>query len=188
MAHMDILLCEDVDKLGDRGQVVRVRSGYGRNFLLPRGLAIEATAGNKRAIEEQRRILAKREQREKVSAQGEADKLAGLELVFERRIGEHGQLYGSVTAMDVEKALKEKGIAIERRRISLRDHIKETGAFDVVIKLHRDVAPTIKVLVRGEGAPEKPAVAAAEASTVSPATESAPEASSEAGDVSETVN
>jgi large subunit ribosomal protein L9 len=120
MAHMDVLLCEDVDKLGNRGQVVRVRSGYGRNYLLPRGLAIEATTGNKRMIDEQRRVLAKREQREKVSAQGEAQKLDGLELRFERRVGEHGQLYGSVTSLDIEKALKEMGIEVERRRIARR--------------------------------------------------------------------
>jgi len=151
---MDVLLCEDVEKLGNRGQVVRVRAGYGRNYLLPRRLAIEASAGNKRMIDEQRRVLAKREQRERVSAQSEAEKLNGLELRFERRVGEHGQLYGSVTAMDIEKALKEQGISIERRRISLRDHIKEVGDYEVTIKLHRDVAPVLKVAVRSEGAPE----------------------------------
>ena len=90
MAHMDVLLKEDVDNLGHRGQVVRVRAGYGRNYLLPQGLAIEATAGNKRMIEEQRRVLAKREDRERTSAQSESAKLDGLELRFERRVGEHG--------------------------------------------------------------------------------------------------
>jgi len=160
MAHMDVLLCEDVDNLGNRGQVVRVRSGYGRNYLLPQGLAMEATAGNKRMIEEQRRILGKREEREQHSARGEAEKLAGVELRFERRVGEHGILYGSVTALDIAEALKERGYEVERRRINLRDHIKEVGDYDVVIKLHRDIAPTIKVLVRKEGAVEAPAVEA----------------------------
>jgi large subunit ribosomal protein L9 len=159
-----------------------VRSGYGRNYLLPRGLAIEATTGNKRMIDEQRRVLAKREQREKVSAQGEAQKLDGLELRFERRVGEHGQLYGSVTSLDIEKALKEKGIEVERRRIALRDHIKEVGDYEVVVKLHREINPAIKVIVRGEGVPEgeeAPAVEAAppEAPPAEEAQEAAPEQS-----------
>src|SRR5437868_516427 len=169
MAHMDVLLKEDVDNLGQRGQVVRVRAGYGRNYLLPQKLAIEASAGNRRMIEEQQRVLGKREQREKQSAQGEATKLDGLELRFERRVGEHGILYGSVTALDVADELKKRGYNIERRRISLRDHIKEVGDYDVTIKLHRDVAPTIKVRVRKEGDTEEPAAAA----------EPAPEATSE---------
>jgi large subunit ribosomal protein L9 len=119
-------------------------------------------------IEEQQRVLAKRETREKTSAQGEASKLDGIELRFERRVGEHGILYGSVTAMDVAEALKEKGYTVERRRIGLRDHIKEVGDYDVVIKLHRDVAPVIKVKVVKEGGEE------------APATEAAPEAGSSA--------
>lgn len=155
MAHMDVLLCEDVDNLGHRGQVVRVRAGYGRNYLLPQKMAIEATTGNKRMIEEQQRVLAKRETREKTSAQGEASKLDGVELRFERRVGEHGILYGSVTALDIAEVLKEKGYTIERRRIGLRDHIKEVGEYDVVIKLHRDVTPTIKVKVVKEGGAEE---------------------------------
>jgi large subunit ribosomal protein L9 len=160
---MDVLLREDVDNLGHRGEVVRVRSGFGRNYLLPQGLAIEATAGNKRMIEEQRRLLAKREDRERVSAQGEAGKLEGLELVFDRRVGDHGLLYGSVTALDIAEALKERGIAVERRKIKLRDHIKEVGDYEVVVKLHRDVSPAVKIKVRKEGATEKEEAAAAAA-------------------------
>lgn len=156
MAHMDVLLKEDVDNLGHRGQVVRVRSGYGRNYLLPQGLAIEATAGNKRMIEEQRRVLAKREERERTSAQSESSKLDGIELRFERRVGEHGILYGSVTALDIIEELKKLGYTVERRKISLRDHIKEVGDYDVSIKLHRDVVPTIKVKVRKEGTVDEP--------------------------------
>jgi large subunit ribosomal protein L9 len=180
MAHMDVLLQEDVENLGHRGQVVRVRAGYGRNYLLPQKLAIEASAGNRRMIEEQRRVLAKREQREKASAQGEASKLDGLELRFERRVGEHGLLYGSVTALDVAEALKERGYNIERRRIGLRDHIKGVGDYDVVIKLHRDVTPTIKVRVRKEGETEEQAAAAVSATEAAEATsEAAPEATTE---------
>jgi large subunit ribosomal protein L9 len=152
MAHMDVLLCEDIDNLGQRGQVVRVRAGYGRNYLLPQKLAIKATSGNKRMIDEQRRLLGKREDSERVSAQSEAEKLQGLELRFERRVGEHGILFGSVTALDIAEALKERGLTVERRRIGLREHIKEVGDYDVTIKLHRDVSPSVKVLVRKEGA------------------------------------
>lgn len=156
MAHMDVLLCEDVDNLGQRGQVVRVRSGYGRNYLLPQKLAIAASSGNKRMLDDQRRLLAKREDRERISAQSEAEKLQGLELRFERRVGEHGILFGSVTALDIAEALKEKGLTVERRRISLREHLKEVGDFDVTIKLHRDITPVVKVLVRKQGGEEQP--------------------------------
>jgi large subunit ribosomal protein L9 len=179
MAHMDVLLREDVDNLGHRGDVVRVRAGYGRNYLLPQGLATKATSGNKRMIEEQRRVLAKREQRERVSAEGEAGKLEGLQIRFDRRVGEHGILYGSVTVLDIAEALKERGYTVERRRIGLRDHIKEVGDYDVVIKLHRDVTPTIKVRVRKEGAPDEP-VTTETATTETAATESAPAADSTA--------
>jgi large subunit ribosomal protein L9 len=89
---MDVLLKEDVDNLGRRGEVVRVRSGYGRNYLLPQGLAIEASAGNRRMIDEQKKVLVKQEERERSAAQGQADRLDGLELRFERRVGEHGIL------------------------------------------------------------------------------------------------
>jgi large subunit ribosomal protein L9 len=174
---MDVLLCEDVDNLGQRGQVVKVRSGYGRNYLLPQGLAIQASAGNKRMLDEQRRILAKREQREHLSARSESEKLQGVELRFERRVGEHGILFGSVTALDIAEALKERGLTVERRRIGLREHIKEVGDYDITIKLHRDVTPSIKVLVRKEGADEgkaeeavMTAEAAPEADSTSPAT------------------
>ena len=178
MAHMDVLLCEDVDNLGQRGQVVRVRAGYGRNYLLPQKLAIKATSGNKRMIDEQRRILAKREDTERVSAQSEAEKLQGLELRFDRRVGEHGILFGSVTALDIGEALKERGITVERRRIALREHIKEVGDYDVTIKLHRDVSPSVKVLVRKEGAAEE--AKAPEAAEVAPEADStAPTASEE---------
>ena len=146
-----------------------MRAGYGRNYLLPQGLAIEATTGNKRMIEEQRRVLSKREQRERATAEGEAGHLDGLEIRFDRRVGEHGILYGSVTALDIAEALKERGYAVERRRIGLRDHIKEVGDYDVVIKLHRDVTPTIKVRVRKEGAPDELEPIPAEAAEPAPA-------------------
>lgn len=178
MAHMDVLLREDVENLGHRGDVVRVRSGYGRNYLLPQGLAIEATTGNKRMIEEQRRVLAKREQRERAAAQGQAASLDGLTLTFDRRVGEHGILYGSVTVLDIAEALKAQGHEVERRRIGLREPIKEVGDYDVPIKLHREVQSVVKVKVRKEGAAEAAAEAAApaaEAPTEAPAAEETPD-------------
>ncbi|HKV41857.1 MAG TPA: 50S ribosomal protein L9 [Blastocatellia bacterium] len=152
MAYMEVLLSEDVDNLGHRGQVVRVRAGYGRNYLLPQKLAVEATPGNKKMIESHRRVLAKREDRERTAAANEADKLSGLELIFDRRVGEHGILYGSVTTMDIAQALSQHGFTIERRRIGLREPIKEVGQYEVAVKLHREVAPAIKLVVRKEGA------------------------------------
>lgn len=174
MAHMDVLLCEDVDNLGQRGQVVRVRAGYGRNYLLPQKLAIKASAGNKKMLDEQRRLLAKREQREHLSAQSESEKLQGIELRFERRVGEHGILFGSVTALDIAEALKERGLPVERRRIALREHIKEVGDYDITIKLHRDVTPSIKVLVRKEGAEETKVEEEVKTAEAAPAADSAP--------------
>jgi large subunit ribosomal protein L9 len=176
MAYMEVLLSEDVDNLGHRGQIVRVRAGYGRNYLLPQGLAMEATAGNKRMIEEQKRILSKREQRERTSAEQQGGKLNGVELVYQRKVGEHGILYGSVTAMDIAESLRELGYEIERRRISLKEPIKTVGEYDVVIKLHRDITPAIKVIVRKEGAPEVKAeeqTAAPEPEAASPVAASA---------------
>ncbi len=174
MAHMDVLLCEDVDNLGQRGQVVKVRAGYGRNYLLPQKLAIKASAGNKKMLDEQRRLLAKREQREHLAARSESDKLQGIELRFERRVGEHGILFGSVTALDIAEALKERGLPVERRRIALREHIKEVGDYDVTIKLHRDVTPSIKVLVRKEGAEEGKVEEEVKTAEAAPAADSTP--------------
>ncbi|MEW6127149.1 MAG: 50S ribosomal protein L9 [Acidobacteriota bacterium] len=183
MAHMDVLLCEDVDNLGQRGQVVRVRTGYGRNYLLPQGLAINATAGNKKMIDEQRRVLAKREERERQAAQSESERLNGLELRFERRVGESGILFGSVTALDIVEALKAQGYEIERRRVALKEPIKETGEFEVVIKLHREVTPTVKVSVRREGGEEAPAETAAATEAAPVADSTADEATTEAAEV-----
>jgi large subunit ribosomal protein L9 len=175
MAHMDVLLCEDIDNLGQRGQLVRVRAGYGRNYLLPQGLAINATAGNQKMIDEQRRVLAKREARERSAAQGESDKLDGLQLRFDRRVGESGILFGSVTVLDIVEALKAQGYEVERRKVMLKEPIKETGDYEVTIKLHREVTPTVKVLVRKEGAEATPAeeAPAAEEATAATSTESA---------------
>lgn len=168
MAYMEVLLREDVEKLGQRGEVVRVRAGYGRNYLLPQGLAIKASAGNKKMIDDHRRTLAKREEKEKRAAQTDAEKLQGLELRFLRRVGESGVFYGSVTSFDVVEALKERGLEVERRRVGLHEHIKQVGDYDIPIKLHRDVTVTIKVEVRGEGEPEAAPETAPETAQTAP--------------------
>jgi large subunit ribosomal protein L9 len=150
MAMMELLLREDVDKLGVRGELVKVRAGYGRNFLLPRGLAIQATPGNVKQIEMQRRSLLKKEATERSAAEGQAGLLNEVTLEFERKVGEHGVLYGSVTSMDIAEGLTAKGFEIDRRRIVLKDPIKELGDHEVSIKLHREVVAAIKVVVTKE--------------------------------------
>jgi large subunit ribosomal protein L9 len=150
MPLMELLLKEDVDNLGARGDLVKVKPGYGRNYLLPRGLAIQATPGNKKQIELQRKALLKKEAVERDTATQQADLLKGVVLEFSRKVGEHGILYGSVTSMDIAEALASKGYEIDRRRILLRDPIKEPGEFEAPVKLHREVTTNIKVVVRKE--------------------------------------
>jgi large subunit ribosomal protein L9 len=151
MAHTNILLREDVEDLGARGEIVRVRSGYARNYLLPRKMAVEATASNVKQIEQERKALMKKEAAERATADMQAGQLRALRLSFERKVGEHGLLYGSVTSMDIAEALRERGYEIDRRRINLRDAIKETGDYAVPVRLHRDVTVEIPVVVTGEG-------------------------------------
>jgi len=150
MAMMELLLKEDVDNLGLRGELVKVRPGYGRNYLLPKGLAIQATPGNVKQIEMQRRALLKKEATEKSSALAQAELLGNERLEFVRRAGEHGVLFGSVTSMDIAQALKARGFEIDRRRIQLKDSIKELGESEVPVKLHREVVAQIKVTVTQE--------------------------------------
>ncbi|MEW6730889.1 MAG: 50S ribosomal protein L9 [Acidobacteriota bacterium] len=150
MATMEVLLMEDLDNLGARGEIVRVKAGYGRNYLLPQKLALEATPGNKRMIEQQRKSLLKRESAERATAETKATQLRDLTLSFDRRVGEHGVLYGSVTAMDIVAALAEKGYQIDKRHVLLKEPIKTEGQFDVNVKLHREVVMPLKVLVNRE--------------------------------------
>jgi len=151
MAMMELLLKEDVDNLGVRGQLVKVRAGYGRNYLLPRGLAIQATDSNLKQIELQRKALLKRETAERQTAEQQSELLKEVTLEFARKVGEHGILYGSVTSMDIADELAAKGYQFDRRRIVLKDPIKEPGEFEVPIKLHRDVTANLKVIVvKGE--------------------------------------
>jgi large subunit ribosomal protein L9 len=150
MPMMELLLKEDVESLGVRGELVKVRAGYGRNYLLPRGLAVQATPSNIKQIEMQRKALLKREASERASADGQAGLLKDVTLEFVRKVGEHGILYGSVTSMDVAESLAAKGYEIDRKRIQLKDPIKGTGEYEVPIKLHREVTTNIKVVVKSE--------------------------------------
>src|SRR5215203_5912796 len=151
MANTTILLREDVDALGGRGEIVKVKAGYARNYLLPQGLATLATKGNVKQIEQERSALLKRAAEEKSTAEAQKDQMGAIELAFERKAGEGGTLFGSVTSMDIAEALQAKGYEIDRRRISLRDAIKETGDYTVNVKLHREVVLQVPVRVTAEG-------------------------------------
>jgi len=152
MAHTNVLLREDIDDLGARGEIVRVKAGYARNYLLPRKLAVQATASNVKQIEQERSALLKKESTEKATAEEQAGLMKALRLSFTRKVGEHGILYGSVTSMDIAEALKERGYEIDRRRITLREALKETGEFTVPVRLHREVTVEVPVSVTAEGA------------------------------------
>ena len=190
MANTSVLLREDVEHLGARGEIVKVRAGYARNYLLPRKLAVEATASNVKQIEQERAALLRREAKERATAEEQAKQMGTFSLNFERKVGQHGMLYGSVTSMDIAEALKERGYEIDRRRIALREPIKETGEFTVTVRLHREVTLEVPVIVTGEGgartaaAAETTAAAAAEATDgapeETPATQNEPEATGEA--------
>lgn len=154
MPHKQVLLREDIDNLGARGEIVRVKAGYARNYLLPRKLAVEATANNVRQIEGERAALLKREAKERSTATAQADQLRNLTLTFERKVGEAGVLYGSVTSMDIAQALKDQGYELDRRRIVLREPIKRFGNYTVPVRLHREVTVELPLKVLGEGGVE----------------------------------
>ena len=156
---MDVILKEDVAKLGSRGDVVKVAEGYGRNYLLPKNLAIEATAANRAVIEQMKAAAVRRLAREKGDAEGLAKQLAGVELSFTRKSGEHDQLFGSVTSADMARELEHKGFTIDRRKIQLDDPLKTIGDFTVSIKLHRDVVVPVKVSIHKEAGAEEAAPA-----------------------------
>src|SRR5436305_10313952 len=184
MAHTNVLLRDDVEDLGARGEIVRVKAGYARNYLLPRKLAVQATASNVKQIEQERAALLKKEATEKGSAEAQAAQMKSLRLSFARKVGEHGILYGSVTSMDIAEALKERGYEVDRRRITLREAIKETGEFTVPVRLHREVVVELPVEVTTEGGAKPEGEAAtetpqADAQTEEATTEATTEATSE---------
>lgn len=162
---MEVILKEDVAKLGSRGDVVKVAEGYGRNFLLPKKLAIEATAANRAVIDQMKAAAVRRQAREKGDAEGLGKQLAGVELSFTRKSGEQDQLFGSVTSADIARELEHKGFSIDRRKIQLDEPLKAIGAFNVPIKLHKEVIVPVKVTIQKEaGAEESAAPEAEEAS------------------------
>ena len=147
---MQIILQEDVEKLGNRGQVVEVAEGYARNFLLPRKLALEASAGNMKRLERMCVTFAKKEATEKEAAQKLAELLAGVSLSLTRKAGDNDQLFGSVTTADLSAALEAQGYTIDKRKITLTEPIKLVGEYQIPIKLHRDVTANVKLTVAKE--------------------------------------
>lgn len=148
---MEVILREDVDKLGRRGEVVKVAEGYGRNFLLPRGLAMPVTVSNKAIIERERKAHEARVAKEKAEWESVAARINSIRFVAPRKVGENDVLYGSVTSGDIAEFLKGKGVEIDKRKVQLEEPIKHLGDHEVKIKLHPEVVATIKVLVSKEG-------------------------------------
>src|SRR3989442_13005652 len=144
---MEIILREDVQHLGKVGEVVKVKDGYARNYLLPKGLAYPATQANKKKIAYEGERIAKQRASEKSTAETEATRLAGVQLSFAVKVGEEDKLYGSVTASDIQRKLERLGIRVDKRKIDLPEPIRELGEFRVGIKLHPDVRPEIRVTV-----------------------------------------
>jgi len=159
---MEVILKEDINKLGHRGDVVKVADGYGRNYLLPQKLAIEATVANKSVIEQMKGSAARKSAKEKVDAEAFSTQLSEVELVFERKVGENDHLFGSVTSGDIAHELEAKGFKVDRRKISLDEPLKSLGEYHVPVKLHREVTSHVKVVVKGDQ-PEAEAVPAAAA-------------------------
>ena len=144
---MDVILKQDVEKLGHRGDVVKVADGYGRNYLLPGKLAIEATAANKAVIEQMKASAQRKAAKEKADAEQQATKLSAVELLFERKVGENEQLFGSVTSGDIAHALEQQGYTVDRRKIALDEPLRSLGEFHVPVRLYREVTAHVKVSV-----------------------------------------
>jgi len=159
---MEVILKSDVPKLGNAGDVVKVAEGYGRNFLLPKKLAIEANDQNKSVIKQMKDAAVRRAAKEKGSAEEFAKQFAGVTLNFTRKAGEGDHLFGSVTSADVAQELEHRGLKVERRRIELDHPLKTIGEFNVPIRLHRDVSASVKVVVSKEAGEEEHVAPAAE--------------------------
>jgi large subunit ribosomal protein L9 len=144
---MEIILRQGVENLGKPGDVVKVKAGYARNYLLPHGLAYEATPGNLKRIQQERDRLEAAENERRGTAQGLAEKLEQVSLTFSARVGDEGKLFGSVTATDIAQQLETQGFHIEKRQIDLHEPIKALGVYRVPIRLHADVKPEVRVWV-----------------------------------------
>ena len=147
---VEVILRDDVAHLGKIGDVVRVKPGYARNFLFPRGLAIEANSKNLRVLEHHKRVIGAAAERQRKAAEGMATKLQGLKLTVRARAGEEGRLFGSVTNLDVERLLADSGFKIDRRRIALDEPIKQLGTYPIVVQVGRDVRATVELTVAAE--------------------------------------
>ena len=159
---MEVILKEDIPSLGSRGDVVKVADGYGRNYLLPRKLALQATEANKAVIEQMKASAARRSATEKAQAEELVAKLEAGSLSFTRKAGEQGHLFGSVTSSDIAADLATHGFEIDRRKIVLPEPLKSVGEFPIAIKLHREVTAHVKVKVQAEATEESAPEAAAE--------------------------
>ncbi len=144
---MQIILREDVANLGEVGDIVTVKAGFARNYLLPRGLAVQASDRQMRKVEHEKRVIEARVAKERSGAEAEKAALDNVILTIEKSAGENDKLFGSVTAMEIEALLKEQGHDVDRRRLQLGENIKTLGEYEIPVKLHRDVSATIKVLV-----------------------------------------
>lgn len=147
---MKLILREDVYNLGKGGELVEVKPGYGRNYLIPRGMAVLANPKNIREVEHQKAVAAAKAAKLKASAEAIAKRLSDTPLSFKRKVGEQDKLYGSVTAMDLAEALAGRGVQIDRRAIDLPEPLKTLGDFEVGVKLHSDVVGKVKVKVEAE--------------------------------------
>jgi len=147
---VQVILRDDVPNLGKIGDVVRVKPGYARNFLLPRGLAVEANPKNLRMLEHHKRVIGAKAEREHKGAEALAKRLDGLTLSVKARAGEEGRLFGSVTNMDVERLLAEKGFQVDRRKIALEEPIKQVGTYPIGVQIGRTVRATVQVTVEAE--------------------------------------
>ena len=147
---MDVILIEDVPKLGGIGDHVTVKAGYARNYLIPQKLAITANTSNKRRLEHQKRLAAARLAKARANAEGLAKKLEGLTLSVARKVGDQDKLYGSVTSLDLERAMQEQGLELDRRKIELEEPIKALGSYEVPVRLRDDLTATLKVEVVAE--------------------------------------
>lgn len=153
---MEVVLKEDIPNLGQMGEIVRVRDGYARNYLVPRGLVVVANKKTLKALEHEKRVIAQRRERLVKQAHGVSEQLSGLTLDFPVKVGEEGRLFGSVTNQDIEKALQAKGVQVERRRIVLPEPIKTVGEYEVPVRLGPDVVANVKVMVFSDKEPKSP--------------------------------
>jgi large subunit ribosomal protein L9 len=147
---VDVILREDIEKVGSRGAVVKVADGYARNFLLPKRLAVSATDANKKIVEQEREAYLRREAKLKDEAEGLSKLMTGVRLTFKHRVGENDHIFGSVTAKDIAEALEAQRYHVDRRRVLLEEPIRTLGEFKVPVRLHRDVTTEVAVVVEPE--------------------------------------